>query len=111
LTSSKRRVSSPYLQNIARRLPVLAGGSRTEGKITITYTRTPEWLEEHNKSAKKSDMPAMVQAVTKASTQETQTSDQNNVILQLERIAKLKEQGILTEEEFQNQKKKILGTE
>jgi hypothetical protein len=32
-----------------------------------------------------------------------------NVAEQLERLAKLKEQGILTEEEFAGQKKKLLG--
>lgn len=37
-------------------------------------------------------------------------NDSNNIIVQLERLAKLKEQGILTEEEFQTQKKKILST-
>ena len=35
--------------------------------------------------------------------------DNSNVVEQLERLAKLKEQGILTEEEFAGQKKKILG--
>lgn len=37
------------------------------------------------------------------------TSPENNVVEQLERLAKLKEQGILTEQEFVSQKKKILG--
>jgi hypothetical protein len=85
-------------------LSLLAGGSRTEGKITVSYARTPEWLEEHNKSAKELDLPAQTDATASS-------NDQNNVILQLERLAKLKEQGILSDEEFQAQKKKILGTE
>lgn len=37
------------------------------------------------------------------------TNDNVNVVDQLERLAKLKEQGILTEEEFSTQKKKILS--
>ena len=41
----------------------------------------------------------------------TQSIPQENVNIadQLERLAKLKEQGILTEEEFASQKKKLLG--
>ena len=37
------------------------------------------------------------------------SSSSIDVIMQLERLAKLKEQGILSEEEFQAQKHKILG--
>lgn len=76
-------------------LALLAGGSRSKGKITITYTRIPEWLEEHNKTVSKTS---------------TQASAQDDVIVQLERLAKLKGQGLLTDEEFQVQKKKLLGT-
>lgn len=36
--------------------------------------------------------------------------DSNNIVAKLEGFANLKERGILTEEEFQAQKKKILGT-
>ncbi|MCG9968612.1 SHOCT domain-containing protein [Pelotomaculum terephthalicicum JT] len=39
----------------------------------------------------------------------TSTSLTNDVIDQLERLAKLKEQGILTEEKFKEQKQKILN--
>ncbi|HOV79342.1 MAG TPA: PH domain-containing protein [Bacillota bacterium] len=38
------------------------------------------------------------------------TTSQDNTIDQLERLAKLKQQGILTEEEFQEQKRKILNS-
>jgi TM2 domain-containing membrane protein YozV len=37
------------------------------------------------------------------------STDSNDVITQLEKLSKLKEKGILTEEEFQAHKKKILG--
>lgn len=43
---------------------VLTGGlgllaaSRSKGKITITYARTPEWLEEHNKTVSKTSTRA-----------------------------------------------------
>ena len=38
------------------------------------------------------------------------SAPQQDVVSQLERLAALKDQGILTEEEFQAQKAKILGT-
>lgn len=77
------------------------GESRTPGKVSINYARTPEWLESH----KKSDASAATTASTPS-----ETSNLNDVIVQLERLAKLKEQGILTEGELQAQKKKILGS-
>jgi hypothetical protein len=30
-------------------LTLLLGGSRSKGKITLTYVRTPEWLAKHKK--------------------------------------------------------------
>ncbi len=78
-------------------LGLLTAGSRSKGKVTITYVRTQEWLRTKNLDAN-------------MSTQNTQLSNQNDVIVLIERLAKLKEQGALTEEEFQAQKKKILCT-
>lgn len=43
------------------------------------------------------------------SQKESTLSDTKDTVSQLEKLVKLKEQGILTEEEFQAQKKKILG--
>ena len=76
-------------------LALLAGGSRSKGKVTITYVRTPQWLKEHNIGAKKPEMPDAVDSI--------------DIIMRLERLSKLKDQGILSEEEFQIQKKKVLG--
>lgn len=45
-----------------------------------------------------------------ATQKETTSSNPSDVATQLEKLAKLKEQGIITEEEFQAQKKKVLGT-
>jgi hypothetical protein len=38
------------------------------------------------------------------------TAGQDDTISQLERLGKLKDQGVLTEQEFEDQKAKILGT-
>lgn len=46
---------------------------------------------------------------SKVGKQNHTASKDNDFISQLERLAKLKEQGILTEEEFQTQKEKILN--
>jgi hypothetical protein len=93
-------------------LSLLAGGSRTEGKVTITYNRASEWLEEHTKNANVLDSNTAVQAaaLTLKPTHASATKDPTDVVTQLERLAKLKEQGVLTEEEFQGQKKTILKT-
>ena len=48
-----------------------------------------------------------VETPSKQSQQKADTSD--DIVSKLERLAKLKEQGILTEEEFTQQKQKILG--
>ena len=48
--------------------------------------------------------------VAYAPPQQAAPAPQENVISQLERLGALRDQGILTEEEFQSQKAKILGT-
>lgn len=53
----------------------------------------------------KEDQPVMVQAVPAAPAQ----SAANDSLEALERLAKLHEQGILTDEEFQQKKKDLLG--
>lgn len=53
----------------------------------------------------KEDQPVMVQAVPAAPAQ----SAANDNLEALERLAKLHEQGILTDEEFQQKKKELLG--
>ena len=53
----------------------------------------------------KEDQPVMVQAVPAAPAQ----SAANDNLEALERLAKLHEQGILTDEEFQQKKKDLLG--
>lgn len=40
---------------------------------------------------------------------EEKTAQSNNLLEQLQKLGELREQGLLTEEEFQNQKKKLLG--
>lgn len=77
-------------------LTLLLGASRTKGNVTVTYVRTPQWLEEHNMTPKKPEVPI--------------NASPNEVITQLERLAKLKDQGILSEEEFQQQKTKIMNS-
>lgn len=77
-------------------LTLLLGASRTEGKITVTYVRTSQWMEEHNMGTKNKEVPT--------------TTGSIDVITQLERLAKLRDQGILTEEEFKHQKTKIINS-
>jgi len=46
---------------------------------------------------------------SKGTTQEKQTQDSSSVADELAKIAKLKEQGIISEEEFQEMKQKLLS--
>lgn len=48
-------------------------------------------------------------AIQQSITSQRNSQENINIADQLERLAKLKEQGILTEEEFASQKKKLLG--
>jgi RNase P protein component len=53
--------------------------------------------------------PVQGQQVVYASPPPAATASQDDTIAQLERLGALKNQGVLTEEEFQAQKAKILG--
>ena len=53
--------------------------------------------------------PAQTEQKTEARSIKNSGQSINDVYIQLEKLGKLKEQGILNEEEFQQQKKKILG--
>lgn len=61
-------------------------------------------------SAKKTTQTGALVTTTSAPTPAVQAGNTNpDSIVQLERLVKLKEQGALTEEEFQKEKSKILG--
>lgn len=91
------------------------------GKITIFTSGNRADIEQADKKqvrnfaefvrAKISGQSIQQQVVAEPATSVTQTavSNTDNMINQLERLAKLKEQGILTDEEFATQKAKILA--
>lgn len=71
-------------------------------RIFITKSHSQGKLEsEHLKNTPTVNTPTNLHGQSKI--------EQNDIFNQLERLAKLKEQGIITDEEFKNQKKKILG--
>ena len=70
-------------------------------RITVTYIRAEP--DELSKNKKTISIPPI-----SADEREVLTPS-GDVISQLEKLSELKEKGILTEEEFQIQKKKILG--
>ena len=72
-------------------------------RITVTYIRVEPTEVNKNKKIYPAE-DTISQADTKLKVQGT-----DNVISQLEKLSQLKDKGVLTEEEFQAQKKKILG--
>jgi len=76
------------------------------------FEKAQEELRKSTKELSSSDNAAQAVLMASKNNDESlfsKTINSNEVITQLERLAKLKEQGILTEEELQAQKKKILG--
>ena len=74
---------------------MLAGGSRSGGKITVTYIRTPEWLKEHGKNTATPEVqPTM--------------SSTKSIADELTKLAALKHDGAITEEEYEQLKKGLL---
>ena len=80
---------------------------------TATVTRNAVNRRQADKNVKayaEAQQEVRGQQVAYAQPQQAAPDAQEDVISQLERLGALKDQGILTEEEFQAQKAKILGT-
>jgi hypothetical protein len=95
-------------------MPGLLKGMVKTAAVAGTAQATRHAVNRH--AAKKdaraySEAQAEVQGqqVTYAQPQQAAPAPQEDTISQLERLGALKDQGILTEEEFQAQKAKILG--
>jgi membrane protease subunit (stomatin/prohibitin family) len=96
-------------------MPGLLRGIVRTAAIAGTATATRNAVNRH--AAQKnmeaySDAAQEVQGqqVAYAQPQQAAPTPQDDTISQLERLGALKDQGVLTEEEFQAQKAKILGT-
>lgn len=86
----------------------LLGGSRTKGKITISYVRTPEWLEEHHKLLRPNEnVHAMSAPIVPAPSP--------NPIVETDPVAKLKQlkdmldAGLITQDEYDKTKSTLLA--
>ncbi|NPE29019.1 hypothetical protein HNV12_13855 [Methanococcoides sp. SA1] len=74
------------------------------GREFYKFFRSDGMLTIYDEQAIDNDMKMMPQEKV-----HVEVNNSNNVVDQLERLAKLKEQGILTDTEFYNQKDKILS--
>jgi hypothetical protein len=80
---------------------------------TATVTRNAVNRRQADKNVKAyahAQQEVQGEQVTYAQPQQAAPDPQEDTIAQLERLGALKDQGVLTEEEFQTQKAKILGT-
>lgn len=88
-------------------LSLLIGGSRSKGKVTITYVRTPEWFEKNKKT-----MPAATSNNTPMTLPSVSTSVTNPQEDSLQKLKKLKEMldtGLISESEYNTKKADILS--
>jgi Tfp pilus assembly protein PilO len=115
-----RRMGRPGLVGLAARTAVVAG---TAGAVNNRMSRRQESRYEEQAQAQayqqQQQQAAMEQAAQQAAAQQAAAQQyvqqapaaapQGDVVSQLERLAALQQQGILTPEEFAAQKAKLLG--
>jgi Sec-independent protein translocase protein TatA len=116
----RRRIGRPGLLGLAARTAVVAG---TAGAVTGAMRRNQMQKEQQTAEAaayEQEQQQAAVQAAAQAAAAQAAAAAQysaapssspagNDVVSQLERLAALQQQGILTPAEFAAEKAKILG--
>ena len=92
-------------------LGAVAKTAVVSGTATVTRNAVNRRQAEKNvKAYSEAQHNVQGEQVTYTKPQQAAPPPQQDVVSQLERLAALKDQGVLTEEEFQAQKAKILGT-
>lgn len=84
------------LRGMAR--TAVVAGTATAVSNNVSRRQAQRWSDQEQQQAPQQYAPAPQPA-----------NDTNDQIAQLEQLGKLKEQGILTQEEFDTKKKQILG--
>ena len=79
-------------------LSLLIGGSRSKGKVTITYVRTPDWLEKNKKPA---------QVVATSNTAISQPKE--DPLQKLKKLKEMLDAGLITESEYNEKKADLLS--
>lgn len=77
----------------------VSGRSRTKGKMTITYERTPEWLSSHNKAV--SQLSALSQA--------TGPQPADDPLQKMKQLKGMLDAGLVTESEYSAKKADLLS--
>lgn len=103
--SAKEGVINRFLTEMEKRVRALPGQNTVTSNTALPESRKPQPV-----IAGELVESELVSSLVKPTTN-NDSSEQNSedVVTQLERLAKLREQGILSEAEFQNTKKKLLG--
>lgn len=79
-------------------LSLLIGGSRSKGKVTITYVRTPEWFEKNTKPT---------QAVASSNTAISPTTEDS--LQKLKQLKGMLDAGLISEWEYDTKKADLLS--
>ncbi len=115
-----RRVGRPSVVGTVARTAVVAGTATAVVGGVSRHQQQKAASAADAQAQAQADQQAQMQAMAQQAAAEQAAAQQaaapapsggvdDEVVAQLERLAKLKDQGILTEEEFQAQKSKILG--
>ena len=102
------RVGRPSLIGTAARTAVVAG-TATAVVGGMSHHQQEKAQTQADAAAYQQQQAAMDAAAQQAAAQQAAAAPATDPVAQLQELAKLKEQGILTEEEFAAQKAKILG--
>ncbi|VVB64859.1 Uncharacterised protein [uncultured archaeon] len=78
-------------------LSLLIGGSRSKGKVTISYVRTPEWLEKNKKQTAVSQPSAPI------------ASPKDDPMQKLESLKRMLDEGLITQKEYDAKKADLLS--
>jgi hypothetical protein len=85
-------------------LSLLIGGSRSKGKITLSYVRTPGWLEEHQPRVK---APKVVATTTPQVT--SAMFSEAYPVAKLKQLKDMLDTGLISQEEYDKTKTAILA--
>jgi hypothetical protein len=90
----------------------LLGGSRTKGKITISYVRTPEWLAEHKQGDIQIDSKQELVSINNPAITNpapTPIGPSEDTLQTLQKLKSMLDSGLITEEEYNTKKADILS--
>jgi hypothetical protein len=102
-----RRRGPGLVRGVARTAVVAGTASVVAGQVH--HHQQQKWAAQEQQQVQAEQAAAYQQQQAMAAQQAAAVPPQDDMTVQLEQLAELKNKGILTEEEFQAKKKQILG--